>query len=346
VTVANGYLSTINSQGYRLPFAGGTGGAYYWGDNSDVANNGIILALAYDFTGSSQYLNGANEAMNYLLGRNAMNKSYVTGYGENPLLNPHHRFWAKQANASFPAPPPGALSGGPNSGLEDPYASANLGGCKPQKCFVDHYESYSTNEITINWNAPLAWLAAYLDEKGGGVITPTVTPAITNTPTRTNTPVPATLTPTRTNTLVGPTATFTRTATRTNTPTGPTATFTRTATRTNTPVGPTATRTSTPVPPTNTPAVPTATPTSGGGSTCTPTSTITAPFTYDGAGTFCWQSSSLGGYINSWNTNSVTINGVNITNLYMASGSYPAKIGGFWYVAYNASFAWSHFEAK
>lgn len=117
---------------------------------------------------------------------------------------------------------------------------------------------------------------------------------------------------------------------------------TNTPVRTNTPVsGPTATRTSTPGAP-----VPTATPGTGGG-TCSPVSaTITAPFTRDGAGTFCWQSSNLGAYLNSWNMNSVTINGVNITNLYMGAGSYPAKIGGFWYVTYNGSFAWSHFEAK
>ena len=75
-------------------------------------------------------------------------------------------------------------------------------------------------------------------------------------------------------------------------------------------------------------------------------STITAPFTYDGAGAFCWQSTNLGTYINSWNTNSVTLNGVNFTNIYVASGSYPAKIGGFWYVSYNSGVAWGHFEAK
>jgi endo-1,4-beta-xylanase len=140
-------------------------------------------------------------------------------------------------------------------------------------------------------------------------------------------------TATKTNTPSVITNTPTRTATRTNTPTGPTLTPTRTFTP-----GPTATRTTTPV----------ATATSGGGTgTCSPISaTITAPFTKDGAGTFCWQSTNLGSYINNWNMNSVTINGVNITNLYMASGSYPAKIGGFWYVTYNGSFAWSHFEAK
>ncbi len=182
----------------------------------------------------------------------------------------------------------------------------------------------------------------------------------TNTPTRTFTPVTVvpTLTPTATYTPVTVVPTFTKTSTPVtpvNTPTrtrtattGPTATRTRTpttgpsATRTNTPVtvAPTFTKTVTPV----TPVAATNTPTGGA---CSPvTSTITAPFTFDGAGTFCWQSSNLGGFINSWNTTSVTLNGVNITNIWIGSGSYPAQIGGFWYVAYNSTVAWAHFEAK
>ena len=32
--------------------------------------------------------------------------------------------------------------------------------------FIDHIEAWSVNEITINWNAPLAWIAAFLDENG------------------------------------------------------------------------------------------------------------------------------------------------------------------------------------
>jgi endo-1,4-beta-xylanase len=123
-------------------------------------------------------------------------------------------------------------------------------------------------------------------------------------------------------------------------------------TNTPPPVGPTATRTNTPtVGPsltptrTNTPGGPTATTPAGG--TCSPvTATITAPFTKDGAGAFCWQSSNLGAYINSWNLTTLTVNGVNELNLYVASGSYPAKINGYWYVSYNSSVAWGHFEAK
>ncbi len=115
----------------------------------------------------------------------------------------------------------------------------------------------------------------------------------------------------------------------TNTPTS-TPTITRTITRT---LSPTISRT------------PTLTPILVEG--CSPvTSIITAPFTFDGAGTFCWQSSNLGSYINSWNTTSVNINGVNISNLYFPAASYPAKVAGYWYVGYSSSVAWGHFEAK
>jgi hypothetical protein len=149
--------------------------------------------------------------------------------------------------------------------------------------------------------------------------TPTATAGITSTPTRTSTPG-ISLTPTRTSTLAL-TPTIGASPTRTLTPA-----ISNTPTRT---------------------VVSSPTPTTGTGMACSPViSTITAPFTFDGAGTFCWQSSNLGAYVNSWNTTSVAINGINITNLYMAAGSYPTKIGGFWYVSYNSSVAWGHFEAK
>ena len=169
---------------------------------------------------------------------------------------------------------------------------------------------------------------------GSATNTPTRTPSptattVTNTPTRTNTAPAITLTPTRTNT-----AGITNTPTRTST----LPAITNTPTRTFTPPAITLTPTRT--------LSPTATPTTGTG-TCSPvTSTITAPFTFDGAGTFCWHSSNLGTYINNWNTTSVSINGVNISNAYVAAASYPAKIGGFWYVSYSSAVSYGHLEAK
>ncbi len=166
VKVADYFLEVSKKQGYRVPFEPDPRtGEFPWGSNSFVINNALIMALASDYTRDPKYLDGVASAMDYILGRNAVGQSYITGYGERPLLNPHHRFWARQADPKFPAAPPGALSGGPNSGLQDPYVqAAGLKGCAPQKCFVDHIEAWSTNEITINWNAPLMWVTAWLDE--------------------------------------------------------------------------------------------------------------------------------------------------------------------------------------
>jgi endoglucanase len=163
---ADSFLEIIQGQGYRLPFKPGPKNDYPWGSNSFVLNNAMVLALAYDFSHDAKYLNGVAESMDYVLGRNPLDQSYVTGYGERPLENPHHRFWAYQVDRRFPKAPPGAVSGGPNSGLQDPYVqAAGLAGCAPERCFVDNIEAWSANEITINWNAPLAWVTAFLDEK-------------------------------------------------------------------------------------------------------------------------------------------------------------------------------------
>jgi endoglucanase len=137
-----------------------------------------------------------------------------------------------------------------------------------------------------------------------------------------------------------------KTPTRTNTPTtviGPSLTPTRTFTPT-TVIGPslTPTRTFTP-PPGNTP---TKTPTQPTGGTCTPTSTVTAPFTWDGAGVYCWQIATIPGYVNNWNNNAVSINNVNYTNIYVAAGSLPAKINNNYYISFNGSYAWSHLEVR
>ncbi len=169
VEVARAHAESIATQGYRVPLAPNAAGNYPWGSNSLVLNNALLLGLAYDFSRDPAFLDATVEAFDYLLGRNPVWQSYVTGYGANPLENPHHRFWALQADEAYPGPPPGIVSGGPNSSIQDPYAQASgLGGCPAQRCFVDHIESWSTNEIAINWNAPFFWVAAFLDETAGG----------------------------------------------------------------------------------------------------------------------------------------------------------------------------------
>jgi endoglucanase len=93
VEAAGGFVTMLSGQGYRLPFAPGADGKYPWGSNSSVLNNMIILGLAYDFSGDATYLDAMVEGMDYILGRNPMDTSYVSGYGHRPIENPHHRFW-------------------------------------------------------------------------------------------------------------------------------------------------------------------------------------------------------------------------------------------------------------
>ncbi|TME19995.1 MAG: cellulase, partial [Chloroflexi bacterium] len=103
------------------------------------------------------YLRHALGNLDYLLGRNATGYSFVTGFGGRTPLHPHHR---PSAADSIDAPVPGLLVGGPNPGRQD--------GCvypatAPDKAYVDDVCAYASNEVAINWNAPLVYLAAALE---------------------------------------------------------------------------------------------------------------------------------------------------------------------------------------
>lgn len=162
--VADKYLADLRSQGYANPYLP-TDGKYVWGSNSAVANNAMIMATAYSLTWLPKYRDGALESLDYLLGRNAINQSYVTGYGERDSHNQHHRFWAKSLDPALPSPAPGSMAGGPNSGLQDPVAQRGLQGCAPATCYLDNIGSYSTNEVAVNWNSALAWITAFADSQ-------------------------------------------------------------------------------------------------------------------------------------------------------------------------------------
>jgi endoglucanase len=163
VAAADRLIGIIRGRGYRVPMASDS--AYTWGSNGVVLNGAVVLGVAYDLTGDSKYANAVVDCMDYILGRNPLAFSYVSGYGTYAMRNPHHRVWAHLKDPALPEAPPGALAGGPNSALQDPYIrKLGMGGCPPQTCYADNTDSYSTNEVAINWNAALAWTAAFLDD--------------------------------------------------------------------------------------------------------------------------------------------------------------------------------------
>lgn len=146
-----GYFALINAD-------------YPWGSNSTILNNMILMAQAYKLGGDRAYYDAVVLSMDYVLGRNTLNQSFVAGYGTYPPLHPHHRFWANKPAGGYPPPLAGAVVGGVNFAPTDaPALDAGLLEVPPAKRYIDDVESYSTNEVAINWNAPLAWIAAFLD---------------------------------------------------------------------------------------------------------------------------------------------------------------------------------------
>ncbi|GGZ42581.1 glycoside hydrolase family 9 protein [Asticcacaulis endophyticus] len=159
IKTADAYVAQTAGEGYMIPMTR----PYVWGSNADFANRAMIFGYAHSFTKNQNYFDQSLHLMDYLLGRNPNMISYVSGYGLNAMQHPHHRFWAPSKDKNLPPPPPGVLAGGPqNRNAADPALKAIFANCKPQTCYIDHIDSYSTNEVAINWNAPLFWLAAYV----------------------------------------------------------------------------------------------------------------------------------------------------------------------------------------
>jgi endoglucanase len=131
---------------------------YVWGSSAVALNQAMVLAHGYRLTGKREYLDAAQSGLDYALGRNALGMSFVTGFGTRSPMHPHHR--PSEADG-IPAPIPGWLVGGPQPAQQDakdcpaPYPSK-----LPAKSYLDHGCSYASNEVAINWNAPLVYVSA------------------------------------------------------------------------------------------------------------------------------------------------------------------------------------------
>lgn len=137
---------------------------FVWGSNSVAANQGIMLVQAYRLSDDSAYLKAAAANLDYLLGRNPLGRSFVTGWGTNFVRNVHHR----QSEAdTVEESVPGFLAGGPHSGQQDAEECADKNGHYPSKLpalsHLDHTCSYASNEVAINWNAALVYLTGAVE---------------------------------------------------------------------------------------------------------------------------------------------------------------------------------------
>jgi endoglucanase len=137
---------------------------FVWGSSAVAANQGLVLVQAYRITRDTSFLRAAAANLDYLLGRNPTGYSFVTGVGTRTPMFPHHR---PSAADTVAAPVPGLLVGGPNPGQQD--KCAGYPSSLPALSYLDAQCSYASNEIAINWNAPIVYLSAAIDAEYGAM---------------------------------------------------------------------------------------------------------------------------------------------------------------------------------
>ena len=140
-----------------------------WGSNAVASNQGVWLLHAYYITGESKYYKTAVKVVDYLLGKNPLDMSFLTGYGTKSPMKPHHR----PSTADHITPPvPGMLVGGPQPKGQD--IGSETWECKdyltgyPATSYIDNNCSYASNEVAINWNAPFAYLVGAIEAINAG----------------------------------------------------------------------------------------------------------------------------------------------------------------------------------
>jgi endoglucanase len=154
-TLADSFATRWQASPYRVAMQTQD---FIWGSNAVALNQALMLIQGYRLSGERRMLDAAQSALDFVLGRHPTGYAMVTGFGTRSPLHPHHR-----PSGAMPQQPPvpGMLVGGPNPGSGDdcptPYPSK-----LPAKAFQDALCSYTTNEIAINWNAPLVYVSAAL----------------------------------------------------------------------------------------------------------------------------------------------------------------------------------------
>lgn len=114
-----------------------------------------LIALVYDKynnNGPGKYSEWAKGQMEYIMGKNPMERSYIVGYNENSVKYPHHRAASGLTKCEDPDPHRyvlyGALAGGPDA--DDKHN--------------DITSDWIYNEVTIDYNAAFVGASAGLYE--------------------------------------------------------------------------------------------------------------------------------------------------------------------------------------
>ncbi len=174
---ANRWLDwwTVGVNGSKVAYSpGGQAVLDRWGSLRYAANT-AFAALVHsdaisDATRKARYHDFAVRQINYALGDNPRNSSYLIGFGANPPKNPHHRTahgsWTDQITNPEQTRHTlyGALVGGPPD---------------PNDAYTDKRDDYVMNEVATDYNAAFTGALARLQKEYGGTPAANFPPAET-----------------------------------------------------------------------------------------------------------------------------------------------------------------------
>jgi hypothetical protein len=165
---ANNWLDywTIGYQGEKIRYTpGGLAFLAKWGSLHLAANTAFVGFIYSDWLRSQGYLEQAERyfnfgvgQINYILGNNPSNRSYLIGFGDNYPQNPHHRTshgsWSDDSNNP--------------SRNRNLLVGALVGGPDENDQWQDDRNDWVQNEVAISYNAGLVGALARMYLEFGG----------------------------------------------------------------------------------------------------------------------------------------------------------------------------------
>lgn len=167
---------TESGPGHITYSPGGLAFLNQWGSLRLAANTAFLAAVYSDTVrdDNNRYADFAQSQIDYMLGENPRNSSYLVGFGSNYSRNPHHANAHLNNNPAyngsngwtvFDSNTPnynlltGALVGGPGSANDFDYQDNRL--------------DYVRNEVALDYNAAFTGVLAYLYQNSPQLIIPT-----------------------------------------------------------------------------------------------------------------------------------------------------------------------------
>jgi endoglucanase len=149
----------VDDTRYLAPTPAGFKVLSIWGSARYNATAQLCALMYRKYAGRTDFADWARGQMDYIMGKNPQERSYIIGFGASYACHPHHR----AAHSSF------------NGSLFDPLDHRHIlwgglvGGPDPQDKHTDVTDDFIYNEVAIDYNAGLVGaLAGLYTYYGGG----------------------------------------------------------------------------------------------------------------------------------------------------------------------------------